>query len=338
MAAASGFLNVRKPQGVTSHRCVLMVRQLFGTRRVGHGGTLDPMATGVLTMALGNATKFLQASAAQYLTSDKEYNGVIRFGVTTDTDDITGNVLRKHEVPWLTERQVRDALQRYVGTIDQVPPRVSAIKKDGKRMYELARTNQLQQADVKARRVHISSIELRKFTPGLFPEAKIHVACAAGTYIRSIARECGEALATPTPTDSADAPPCVGGTLAALERSRSGIFGLDTSVDFDELRRLLQAGENPLEPIENALTHLPFVQLPPEAAHMWQIGGVSWARPADFMSGGDRADAREGPCAVANGETVRVFRAGATPEFLGVSQVERPHWSDDFVLRTRAFA
>uniref|UniRef100_K3WHB5 tRNA pseudouridine(55) synthase n=1 Tax=Globisporangium ultimum (strain ATCC 200006 / CBS 805.95 / DAOM BR144) TaxID=431595 RepID=K3WHB5_GLOUD len=249
--AKDGFLNVRKPQGVSSHKCVQVVRKIFHTRQVGHGGTLDPMATGVLTMALGKATKFLQVSQLAYLTSDKEYTGVIRFGVITNSDDITG-----HATPWLTEHQVHTALQRYIGDIDQVPPRVSALKRDGVRLYELARTNQVEcqqvgldgvaltDVDMKARKVHISDIELRKFIPGSFPEADIRVVCGAGTYIRSIARECGEALVIPpeylhstnVAARNSHGEFCAGGTLASLERTRSGIFTLESSFAFEEIR------------------------------------------------------------------------------------------------------
>lgn len=102
-----GFLNVRKPAGVTSHQCVGAIRRALGTKQVGHGGTLDPMATGVLAVAVGRATRFLQ-----FLTTEKEYRGVIRLGVTTDSDDITGDVLTQRPVPWVTEESVRSALQR----------------------------------------------------------------------------------------------------------------------------------------------------------------------------------------------------------------------------------
>ncbi|GAB9471621.1 hypothetical protein Gpo141_00008825 [Globisporangium polare] len=337
--AKDGFLNVRKPPGMSSHKCVQIVRKIFQTRHVGHGGTLDPMATGVLTMALGKATKFLQ-----YLTSDKEYNGVIRFGMTTDSDDITGEVLSERAAPWLTEQQVHTALQRYIGAIDQMPPRVSAIKKDGVRLYELARNNQ--QIDVPARRVHISSIDLRLFSPGAFPEADIQVGCGAGTYIRSIARECGEALLIPREhidgsceLRNASGDLCVGGTLTALERSRSGIFGLDTSLDFDEIRQKLQVGENPLQPIDTGLTHLASVKLPMKKAHRWQIGGISWIKSADVVPGGDSIECPKGHYALAEDETIRVYSSESSPAFLGISQVERqPEHSDGYVLRTRTFA
>ncbi|RLN87198.1 hypothetical protein BBJ28_00014581 [Nothophytophthora sp. Chile5] len=171
MATPCGFLSVRKPAGVTSTQCVRVVRSLFDTKQVGHGGTLDPMATGVLIMALGRATRVLP-----HLTTGKEYRGVIRFGVTTDTDDITGwgdqgsaglrappialrcslltrlllvcgsEILTKRAAPWLTPALVDATLQRFVGNIDQMPPRISAIKRNGVRLYHLTRANKARKA------------------------------------------------------------------------------------------------------------------------------------------------------------------------------------------------
>ncbi|RLN71474.1 hypothetical protein BBJ29_004021 [Phytophthora kernoviae] len=172
---ASGFLNVRKPAGLTSHQCVGIVRKAFNTRQVGHGGTLDPMATGVLTVAVGRATRFLQ-----FLPTGKEYRGVIRLGVTTDSDDITGEILTQKSVPWIDEEIVRSTLQRFIGDIDQVPPRVSAIKNNGVRMYKLAREKK--DFDVRPRSVHISQIDIEKFMPGDFPEAGAAIVIANVTY------------------------------------------------------------------------------------------------------------------------------------------------------------
>uniref|UniRef100_M4C197 tRNA pseudouridine(55) synthase n=1 Tax=Hyaloperonospora arabidopsidis (strain Emoy2) TaxID=559515 RepID=M4C197_HYAAE len=272
----SGFLNVRKPAGLTSHQCVGTIRRALDTQRqVGHGGTLDPMATGVLTVAVGRATRFLQ-----FLTTGKEYRGVIRLGVTTDSDDITGEMLTQHAVPWVTEETVQRALQRYldkgwgrkeeeveqeeraiedraderltccrfIGSIDQVPPRVSAIKRNGVRMYKLARANnervgRKREFSVTPRRVYIEHIDVEKFTQGDFPEVEIRVDCGGGTYIRSIARECGEALVVPPEqTDSSyelrnpAGDLCAGGTLTKLERTRSGIFTIAGSLSLDEIR------------------------------------------------------------------------------------------------------
>uniref|UniRef100_H3G7Y4 tRNA pseudouridine(55) synthase n=1 Tax=Phytophthora ramorum TaxID=164328 RepID=H3G7Y4_PHYRM len=266
-----GFLNVLKPAGLTSHRCVGLARRVFDTRQVGHGGTLDPMATGVLTLAVGRATRFLQ-----YLTNGKEYRGTIRLGVTTDSDDVTGEILTQRPAPWVDESTAHLTLQRFIGEIDQVPPRVSAIKKDGVRLYKLAREKKASAA--RGGGIFIESIDVDKFTSGEFPEMDIHVVCGGGTYIRSIARECGEALVVPPEhvgsTCSLRNPAgefCVGGTLTALERTRSGAFTIDDSLDFDEIRAKVAS---PLQSIESMLQHLPFVELPQQSAQHWLHGGT----------------------------------------------------------------
>ncbi|KAF1333776.1 tRNA uridine synthase, partial [Globisporangium splendens] len=305
--AKDGFLNVRKPQGVSSHKCVQVVRKIFQTRQVGHGGTLDPMATGVLTMALGKATRFLQ-----YLTSDKEYKGVIRFGVTTNSDDITGNILSERAAPWLTEHQVRTSQ----------PARVVPVTAD------------ILGTSIKYRR---ADIELQKFIPGSFPEADIRVVCGAGTYIRSIARECGEALTIPpeylNSVDDAEQNSrgefCVGGTLASLERTRSGIFTLESSFAFEEIRDQLAVGQNPLVSIESAMAHLPSVHLSPKGTHRWLIGGISWIKSSDVVSATGQG------YELTDGEIIRIYNSES--EFLGVSQVEKQQNNDGFVLRARRF-
>ncbi|CAI5744832.1 unnamed protein product [Peronospora destructor] len=316
----SGFLNVYKPVGLTSHRCVGAMRRAFDTRQIGHGGTLDPMATGVLTVAVGRATRFLQ-----YLRDGKEYKGVIRLGVTTDSDDITGKVLAQHPAPWIDETTVDLILQRFIGTIDQVPPRVSAIKKDGVRLYKLARAKK--DFDVKSRRVHIEQIDVQKFVEGDYPEVEIRVVCGRGTYIRSIARECGEALIVPLErvdlarnmrNPAGDF--CVGGTLAELERTRSGTFTIDDSLNLDDIRTRVEGGHSPLQPIESMLQHLPFVELPQQAAQRWLHGGVVTI-PADEIE-------------MMEHEHIRIYRPSSL-EMLGIAQLHAQH--KDFVLRKRLF-
>ncbi|TMW55828.1 hypothetical protein Poli38472_008476 [Pythium oligandrum] len=316
-AAVSGFLNVRKPAGVTSHHCVAVVRKIFNTTEVGHAGTLDPMATGVLVMAMGRATKFLQ-----YLVSDKEYRGVVRFGVTTSTDDITGDMLSERPAPWLTEETVSSQLPKFIGAIDQIPPKVSALKRDGKRYYELARANK--DFDVKPRRVQIHGIDLLQFTGGEFPEATIDVSCGAGTYIRSIAREWGEGLLLPSSTEY------VGGTLVSLERTRSGSFAFEDSLEFDTIRSQLEAGESPVCPIEDGVRHLPCVFLSNEAVDRWFKGGVVRLREQEVQSSLSLPFE-----ALTHEMTLRIY--DPTARFLGVSQVEQLHPSRKFILRKRAF-
>ncbi|KAH7460324.1 hypothetical protein PRIC1_014509 [Phytophthora ramorum] len=324
----SGFLNVLKPAGLTSHRCVGLARRVFDTRQVGHGGTLDPMATGVLTLAVGRATRFLQ-----YLTSGKEYRGTIRLGVTTDSDDVTGEILTQRPAPWVDESTAHLTLKRFIGEIDQVPPRVSAIKKDGVRLYKLAREKK--DFDVKSRRVFIESIDVDKFTSGGFPEMDIHVVCGGGTYIRSIARECGEALVVPPEhvdsTCSLRNPAgefCVGGTLTALERTRSGAFTIDDSLDFDEIRAKVAGGESPLQSIESMLQHLPFVELPQQSAQHWLHGGTVAIASSDVEFVGHNR------YTLSSSEPIRIYHPSSTG-MLGIAQVEPQE--EELVLRKRLF-
>ncbi|OWZ15164.1 TRNA pseudouridine(55) synthase [Phytophthora megakarya] len=331
--ALSGFLNVRKPAGLTSHQCVGKMRRVFDTRQVGHGGTLDPMATGVLTLAVGRATRFLQ-----YLTTGKEYRGVIRLGVTTDSDDITGQVATQRAAPWVDEEMVHWALQRFIGDVDQVPPRVSAIKKDGVRLYKLARAKKARPDfafEIKPRRVHIEQINVQGFTQGNFPEVDINVVCGGGTYIRSIARECGEALIVPPEhVDSTcnlrnvAGEFCVGGTLTELERTRSGAFLIGDSLDFDQIREREEEGESPLQSIESMLQHLPFAELPNQTAQHWLNGGTVTAGDIEFA---------EHKCyELSSGDPIRIYHS-TSPELLGIAQVDPLVHKREFVLRKRLF-
>uniref|UniRef100_A0AAV1UID9 tRNA pseudouridine(55) synthase n=1 Tax=Peronospora matthiolae TaxID=2874970 RepID=A0AAV1UID9_9STRA len=334
----SGFLNVRKPAGLTSQQCVGTIRRaLDARRRVGHGGTLDPMATGVLTVAVGRATRFLQ-----FLTTGKEYRGVIRLGVTTDSDDVTGEILTRHAVPWVTEEAVQRVLQRFIGPIDQVPPRVSAIKKNGVRMYKLARANKeridrKREFSVPSRRVYIEHIDVEKFTQGDFPEVEIRVDCGGGTYIRSIARECGEALVVPPEQIDSSydlrnpaGDLCVGGTLMKLERTRSGVFSIADSLSLDEIRAKAEKGDVPLRPMESMLQHLPFAELPQSTVQRWLNGGVV-AVPADEIN-----CAKKKHYSLISGKPIRIY-SRSSPELLGVAQVDPQAQRNEFVLRKRLF-
>jgi len=237
-AAPEGILVVDKPSGMTSHDVVDRVRRVAGTRRVGHTGTLDPAATGVLVLCLGRATKLVTALQA----GTKTYAAVARLGVTTASDDLDGEVLATRSARHLTEDVVCDALQVYQGDLDQVPPMVSAIRIDGERSHTLARRGEV--VDRPPRRVHVESIMLDRFTPGEHPEVGFLVACSAGTYIRSIARDLGAALG-------------VGGALASLRRLANGPFVADEAVTLEALesdaaelgRRLL----TPLESLQRAV-------------------------------------------------------------------------------------
>ena len=247
-----GFLNLNKPFGWTSHDCVAKTRKLLRLKRVGHAGTLDPAATGVLPIALGKATRLLQ-----YLPSEKAYKATIRLGVRTTTDDLQGEIITEQSVTNLTLETVKTALQQFQGKIEQIPPSYSAIQVDGKRLYELARKGEMVEAPV--RTVEVFKIEILDWREGEFPEVDVAIACGAGTYIRAIARDLGTVLET-------------GGTLAALQRTASSGFHIADSLTFTDLEAQLQAGTfQPLSP-DVALQHLPCVSLSAPADQKWCQG------------------------------------------------------------------
>lgn len=213
MTDESGLVVVDKPGGVTSHDVVARVRRLAGTRKVGHAGTLDPMATGVLVLGVNRATRLL----GHLTLTDKRYDATIRLGATTTTDDAEGEVVSTIPTTELTEDAVRAAVTSFVGEIDQVPSAVSAIKVDGRRAY--ARVRAGEDVELPARRVTIHAVEVTRLD---LPDVDISVHCSSGTYIRAIARDLGSALG-------------VGGHLTALRRTTVGPFDLAAAHLLDEL-------------------------------------------------------------------------------------------------------
>jgi tRNA pseudouridine55 synthase len=197
-----GFLNVDKPLGMTSHDVVARVRRTFGVRKVGHAGTLDPLATGVLVICIGGATRLSE----YVMHATKRYTAQVHFGITTSTYDAEGEVLDTRDASHLTRALILDALNPFVGSIQQVPPIYSAIKVDGRKLYDIARAGET--VELEARSVTIERIDLLNWQP---PVATIDVTCNAGTYIRSLAYDVGEALGT-------------GAHLAGLRRTQSGTF------------------------------------------------------------------------------------------------------------------
>jgi tRNA pseudouridine55 synthase len=247
-----GFLNLHKPAGMTSHDCVARVRRSLKMKRVGHGGTLDPAATGVLPIALGRATRLLQ-----FLRQDKAYRAIARFGLTTTTDDLEGDILTQTPAAHLTRDQVEALLPKFLGTIQQVPPAYSAIQVGGQRLYDLARAGVA--VEVPVRTVEVYSIELLDWRPGDFPEAELAIACGAGTYIRSIARDLGSLLGP-------------GGTLAKLIRTQSHGFDLADSLTLEDLAAQIEAGTFKPIPAAIALAHLPALTLAQPDALRWGQG------------------------------------------------------------------
>jgi tRNA pseudouridine55 synthase len=210
-----GLLVVDKPAGWTSHDVVAKLRAATRQRRIGHAGTLDPDATGVLLVGLGRATRLMR-----YLQeTTKEYRGVVSFGVATSTLDAAGEELARVEMP-VTEADVRAAMTAFVGDIEQVPPMVSALKVDGRRLHELAREGK--EVERAPRPVRITRYDLETFAPGDFPQATVFVECSSGTYVRTLAADLGAAL---------------GGHahLASLRRLRVGAFTLAEATELDRL-------------------------------------------------------------------------------------------------------
>jgi len=189
--AFDGILNIDKPAGMTSHDVVAKVRRTLRMKRVGHAGTLDPDATGVLVVAVGSATRLLP-----YLPVEpKEYVARIVFGLATTTEDASGQPIAEADASSLTESVLRDALPRFRGEIDQVPPMVSALHHEGKRLYELARQGIVVERE--PRRVMIHDLRLSDFLPGVRAEATLRVRCGGGTYIRTLCVDLGAAVGLP---------------------------------------------------------------------------------------------------------------------------------------------
>lgn len=221
MNAQPGVVIVDKPAGITSHDVVARCRRFFGTRKVGHAGTLDPMATGVLVIGIERATKIL----GLLTTSAKSYAATIRLGQTTSTEDADGEVLQTMSARHITDGQIDAAIAGLRGDILQIPSAVSAIKVAGKRSYQLAREGR--PVELPARPVRVERFELLNARRvGEFVDLDVEVDCSAGTYIRALARDLGNELG-------------VGGHLTALRRTRAGHFGLDQARTLEEL------GEDP---------------------------------------------------------------------------------------------
>lgn len=216
MSAESGVVVVDKPAGVTSHQVVGRLRRLLGTRRIGHAGTLDPMATGVLILGVNRATRLLGHLALH----DKRYLATVRLGQGSTTDDADGEVAAVADASGITPGDLESALASLRGRIQQVPSAVSAIKVNGKRAYDLARRGM--EVELKAREVEVTRLDVLASHPGEgILDVDIDVECSSGTYVRAIARDLGKSLG-------------VGGHLTALRRTRIGSYDLSVAVELGE--------------------------------------------------------------------------------------------------------
>ncbi|MDO8685018.1 MAG: tRNA pseudouridine(55) synthase TruB [Armatimonadota bacterium] len=281
-----GVLNIDKPAGITSHDVVSRVRRILKIKRVGHAGTLDPMATGVLLVCIGHATRI-----AEYLVdAEKEYEGVITLGVTTDTQDSTGNILSEADASHITKEQLLSVLPEFTGRILQIPPMVSAAHHEGKRLYQLAREGKV--VDRKPREVEVKQIELLDFQPtpvvsgNPFPETQteqpspsnrpnaiFRVTCSKGVYIRTLFADIGAALG-------------VGAHMSRLRRTRIGRFVIDKSMNLDILAQAAVEGkaENLVITMAEALADMPEVIISPESLEAVRHG-QAFHPPDDFVAG-----------------------------------------------------
>lgn len=223
-----GFLNVYKPEGITSHDVVSQLRKVTKIKQIGHTGTLDPFAKGVLPICIGKATRLIE-----YLNDEKAYLATVKFGFSTTTYDIEGEVLKKYDKK-ITEIKLIQALKDFEGEISQMPPIYSAIKVKGKKLYEYARKGE--EVEIKPRNVTIEKIEVKSFD---FENqvAEIYIKCSKGTYIRSIAYDLGEKLAC-------------GGHLVGLERVQAGKFLAGNSVKLEDLKDVSIVRENLINPLK----------------------------------------------------------------------------------------
>ena len=246
--SVDGALLLDKPLGLSSNAALQQAKRLYGAKKAGHGGTLDPLASGLLVAVFGEATKF----AGPLLEGDKEYLATLQLGSTTATGDAEGQVVERKSIPEGVEKTIPSVLERFKGEIEQVPPMYSALKRDGVPLYKLARRGE--EVERKPRRVMIGELELIGFRS---PLLEVRVRCSKGTYIRTLAQDIGEALGC-------------GAHLAALRRTASGRFRIEDAAGLDALAALApEARLRRLLPLAELLVGLPRAELDaPSAARL----------------------------------------------------------------------
>ena len=247
-----GFLILNKSKNCTSHDCVKRIKRIFNFKKVGHTGTLDPQVTGVLPLALGSATRFIQ-----YLPQEKTYLGIIQLGIKTTTDDIHGEILKRKNVPQLTFDNLDNSLNSFRGTFQQIPPQVSSVHVNGERAYR--KSWRKENFILPSKEVKVESLILKDWdqTNG---QLRIEINCSSGTYIRSIARDLGVSLKSE-------------GCLYDLRRIKASGFSEDKSIDLEYLINKQNHKDKFIIPIENALDHLPKIHLTNELDILyWKTG------------------------------------------------------------------
>ena len=256
----NGILNVYKEAGFTSHDVVAKLRGICRQKKIGHTGTLDPEAVGVLPVCLGSGTKLCD----MLTDKSKEYEAVLLLGQVTDTQDVTGTVLEEHEVT-VDEEQAVEAIRSFVGAYEQIPPMYSALKVNGKRLYELARAGK--EVERKGRPVEIHNIEILSVS---LPEITFRVACSKGTYIRTLCHDIGQKLGC-------------GGTMKSLKRTRVGIFTIDGALKLSRLEELAAQGrlEENVIPVEAMFTELPALTVKDAFARLIENGNAFYPGQAE---------------------------------------------------------
>ena len=252
MQTNNGFLVINKEKGCTSHDCVKQVRKLLNTKKVGHTGTLDPEVTGILPIAIGNATRFIQ-----YLPQNKTYVGQIKLGIRTLTDDIHGEVINQKDWPKISDEKLNQYLNKFRGIIKQIPPKVSSVHVNGQRAYKKSLNNE--NFELEPRKVKIEELILLKWDQikGIID---IKIKCSAGTYIRSIARDLGEMLNSE-------------GCLLELKRISACGFHEQNSVKISDLKKSKKNATNFFIPTISALNHIStYVLYHDEEINFWQTG------------------------------------------------------------------
>ncbi len=287
-----GIVLLDKRLGVSSNQALQEVRRLFNANKAGHTGSLDPLATGLLPLCFGEATKV----SALMLDDNKRYTVTFRLGVMTDTGDSEGNIIAEMPVPPFSEAELRACLEKFTGPIDQVPPMYSALKFQGKKLYELARQGIT--IERKARQITIFELNLLAFAPEFIT---LDVACSKGTYIRSLAQDIGEQLGS-----------CA--TVTALRRTASGRFDISQAFTLPQLQAL--SGEtlhNTLIAVDAPLADIPSVELSDEQAQRIKQGQqIDWPSPVSALPATARCDKL--PATITH-DTVRIYSQQA---FLGL--------------------
>ena len=252
MDVNNGFLILNKSKNCTSHDCVKKIKRIFNVKKVGHTGTLDPQVTGVLPLAIGSATRFIQ-----YLPQEKSYVGIIQLGIKTTTDDIHGEILKQKDVPELTFDDLDNSLNSFRGTFQQIPPQVSSVHINGERAYK--KSWRKENFTLPSKAVRVESLILKDWDKAN-GQLKIEINCSSGTYIRSIARDLGILLKSE-------------GCLYDLRRIKASGFSEDTSIALEYLINKQNYKDNFIIPIENALNHLPKINLTNELDILyWRTG------------------------------------------------------------------